>query len=169
MQRYIRPIYDRTAIDITNKTAKAYFNIADWKRVYNNLGNAINLEEVIEGNGIVLPVIAEPTITTIPTVSIFNAMLLALEELRLNLIGYLPSLTTNIKHDWVAGSGSVAPDYKDVNLWEQTIDIIYNNIGAASGYTGWVADSGSPVRRNRSGVAISGAGLTRNNGFVKYA
>jgi len=36
---------------------------------------------------------------------------------------------TSIKDDYIAGINEDAPDYNDVNLWEETIDIIWTEYG----------------------------------------
>ena len=59
---YKTPITDRTLTDITTKTAKAFFNVADWVRIY---GNAEIINAIVsELNGaITFDAITEPTVT----------------------------------------------------------------------------------------------------------
>ncbi len=174
--RYTTAIYDRKYSDVYYKTSKGYFNVSDWLRIYENTRNLDTLYGALQGSSIGfvgLPNIAEPLITSFPSVSSFNALLNCIEQIRLDAVGLTPNvsinaLTTVIKHDWQAGWDKDAPKYTDVNLWEKTIEIIYLNIADAVGYTP-VPPTGSPVRRARCGVAQTGIGLTRNNGFSQYA
>lgn len=166
--RYTEPIKDRTATDITNKTAKAFFNIADWQRIYNNTQITKALVDFLLSINVTFDTLTTPTITTIPTVAQLNTLLANIERIRLAVEPTVTGLSI-IKDDWEYGFGKESPDYLNVNDWENVLDVIYNTIGAESGYTGWMPDSGSPVRRARAGVATSGTGLTRNNYFRRYA
>jgi hypothetical protein len=150
---YVTPIFDRTLADITNKTSKAYFNVADWVRVN---GNAEYIKELIEsflGISIQLDTVSTPTTATIPTVTDLNTLLANIEHLR--TVSEVIQ-TTAIKHDWVAGIGEKAPDYLDVNKWEQTIDVICHVYSNYDDYA---------LRFPRTGIAKSGVGRTRNNKF----
>lgn len=160
--KYTEPVYDRVLSDVTNKTAKGYFNLADWIRIYGNAELIHALEEVILSNGLTFTEIATPTITTIPTVDDINTLLVNIETVR----ALFPTGAglVELKTDW---GGNASPTYKDVNDWERNIDLLLALI--IEGYSGWIPDSGSPVRRHRAGVAVSGVGLTRNNGFRRYA
>lgn len=187
--RYTTPITDRTALDVTNKTAKAFFNVADWQRIYNNTQVTKALVDLLLSINITFNTVVTPTILTIPTVTELNTLLANIERIR--IASNLPSITglTEITSAWLAGSSVDAPDYLDVNEWEQVLDIVFAVIGysveyavycgvAAVGqprfyqhrfrqYT-WVADAVSPVRRARTGIATSASGLTRNNSWRKY-
>lgn len=187
--RYITAISDRTALDITNRTAKAFMNVADWQRIYNNAQMADTLVSFLLSTGITFDAIADPTITTIPTVTQLNTLLANIERVR--VASGLPAITglVEITSIWTAGSAANAPDYLDVNTWEQVLSIIYLTIGLSVEYSvycgvsatgqprfyqhrfrqyGWVLPSPSPVRRARTNAAACGAGLTRNNGFRRY-
>ncbi len=160
--KYTTPIYDRILSDVTNKTAKGYFNLADWIRIYGNAKLIHALEEVILSSSLLFTEIATPTITTIPTVDNINNLLINIETIR----ALFPAGVglVDLKTDW---GGNASPTYKEVNDWERNIDLLLALI--IDGYSGWIPDSGSPVRRHRAGVAVSGVGLTRNNGFRRYA
>lgn len=188
--KYIEPITDRTATDITNKTAKAYFNLIDWNRIN---GNTLIVEALVEfllSIGISNTSLSVPTITTIPTVAQINSLITNINNI-LAASG-LPALTglADLKDDWTAGSGSISPDYEDVNDWEDVLDIIFNNIGKSVEFTvycgvasvgqtrfyqhrwrqyGWVPESETPVRVPRVNVGDCGSGLMRQNGFRRYA
>lgn len=165
--RYIEPIKDRTITDVTSKTAKAFFNVADWQRIYNNTQITKALVDFLLSISVTFDTLTTPTITTIPTVAQLNTLLANIERIRLAVEPTVTGLPI-IKDDWEYGIGKESPDYLDANDWENVLDVIYNTIGIESGYTGWISDSGSPVRRARAGVATSGTGLTRNNYFRRY-
>ncbi len=167
--KWIEPVVtDRALSDVTNKTSKGYFNIADWERIDNNARVAKALVDFLLSIDVSYGATITPDITTIPTVTNLNTLLTNIENLRIAIDAYPITGVVAIRNDWQAGPGQAAPDYEDANDWERNIDLIYNGIGDASGYSGWIPDSMSPVRRARANVAISGAGLTRNNGFRRY-
>jgi hypothetical protein len=187
--RYIEPINDRTALDVTNKTTKAFFNIADWLRVYNNTQVVNALVSFLLSMGITFNAVGEPTITTFPTVTDVNTLLANIERIR--LAAQLPAITglVEITSAFTEGGAGNAPDYLDANDWENALHIILNAFPAMVEYvvfcgvgaTGqprfyqhrfrqyaWVALSASPTRLTRLGFATSGTGLTRNNSFRRY-
>jgi hypothetical protein len=188
--KYITPIYDRTADDVTNKTAKAFFNVADWQRVYNNQQVTKALLDFLLSINIPFNTLTAPSMTTIPTVAELNALLENIEQIRAD--SNLPAITglTAIKTDWAEGSSADSPDYLDVNDWERVLHIIFGSIAASVEYAvycgvantgqprfyqhrfrqfaGWVQPSVTPTRKARAGISSSGAGLTRNNGFRRY-
>ena len=185
--KYRTPIIDRIAQDVEDETSKAHFNVADWTRVYENSEYVTELVNILNCAGIVFDDLAYPTITTIPTIAEFNAMLANIERLRLAC--GMDGLTA-IKDDWKEGTASDAPDYLNANEWERVIDIILNSIGASVDYqihcgvsatgqprfyqarwrifTGYIPDAGSPTRKPRTGIATCGVGLTRNNSYRRY-
>jgi len=126
---YVTAITDRVLSDITTPTSKGYFNVVDWNRVYGNAQVTSSLVEILLSIPIVFNTVAEPTITTIPTANGVNALTGNIERLRLEVITDLPALTTEIKDDW---GGTLSPKYTDVNLWESTIDAIWDYYNGAS-------------------------------------
>lgn len=187
--KYITPVYDRTALDVTNRTAKGFLNVADWQRVYNNAQVTKALVDFLLSISITFDTLTEPTITTIPTVSELNTLLANIDRIRIN--SALPAISglVEIKDDWTAGSSADTPTYLDVNDWEQVLNVIFTMIGYSVEYIiycgvattgqprfyqhrwrmfGWVEPSATPVRRSRVNVATSGTGLTRTNGFRRY-
>lgn len=167
--KYIEAITDRTQTDITNKTAKAYFNIIDWRRIDNNSRVAKLLVDFILSINVTFNAVIEPTITTIPAVTDINELLENIESLRLSTIAYPITGVVEIKDDYAEGIGVTSPDFENANSWENNIHLIYCGIGTASGYTAWIPPSATPVRRARANVATCGAGATRQNYFRRYA
>ncbi|MBV5322625.1 MAG: hypothetical protein JZU60_02170 [Ilumatobacteraceae bacterium] len=187
--KYVTPVFDRTLDDITNRTTKAFFNIADWTRISGN-AEAVNiLVNFLSKTSIVFNPVTNQLITSIPTAAELNTLLANIERIRVTCS--LPAITglVEIKDDWVAGRTADAPDYETVNDWERVLDILLSaNIESADYrvYCGvsnagqprfyqhqfrqyaFVQPSSSPVRRSRTQNAIAGAGLTRNNGFRRY-
>ena len=128
---YIPAITDRVLSDVTPPiTSKGYFNVSDWERINGNTRYARNLAEVMLDITILLSNLTTPTITVFPSFTSFNALLGNIESLRLMVIGEsIAGAETEIKDDYTGGAGSDAPDYQDVNLWESTIDAIWNYYG----------------------------------------
>lgn len=130
---YVTPVTDRTAADVAAKNTKAHFNIADWIRIYRNAQIVNSLVEIlIEDGPLSFPVVSTPAITSIPSVTDFDNLLLSIETFRtanslLNAVA-----PTAIKYNWIAGVGQPAPKYTDVNLWESTIDAIWDYLNGSS-------------------------------------
>ena len=186
---YITPITDRTQADIDARTSKAFFNVADWVRIYGNAKQVHDLFVVL-GFSVPFNTLSTPTQVTIPSVHTFNSFLENIETLRVAAgLPVIPGLT-EIKVDWLEGSSAESPDYLDANDWERVLDILYNNIGFTLDYViycgvanagqprfyqhrwrqfgGWVLPSLSPVRRPRTGIAIMGTRLMRQNKWRQY-
>jgi hypothetical protein len=121
---YVTPVTDRTSADIAARNSKAFMNVVDWTRIYNNSQLVNSLAAIMLGTGITFDVIALPTITTIPSVTNLNLLTGNIERIRVAVAAVLPSLT-EIKDDYIAGAGEVAPRYTDVNLWESTLDAVW--------------------------------------------
>lgn len=187
---YTQPVYDRTLDDIENQTAKAFFNVADWMRIHRNTQIAGELMAFLLSVNISFDTVELPTITTIPTVAQLNTLLANIERVRVSTC--LPEISgvAEITHNWQAGSSMSAPTYLNANEWERVLDMIYCSIARAVEYQpycgvfssgqarfyqhrfrqfpAWITSSIAPVRHARAGIAISGAGLTRANGFRRY-
>lgn len=133
---YTTPIYDRTAEDITSLTSKAYFNVADWARIYDNAEAAHALVESLLNIIVVFDEVVPPTMETIASVTALNTLLANIERLR--LASTLPAIIglVAIKYTWLAGANEEVPDYSIVNSWEQVIDIIYTSVPRALEY--WI-------------------------------
>lgn len=125
---YTTPVTDRTQTDITTRTSKAFMNVADWLRIYGNAKLTNSLAEIMLDAAIQFDEVADPAITTISDVTDFNTLLANLERLRLAVAGEsIPGTSTEIKDDYEAGPGKDAPDFTDVNLWESTVDAIWEH------------------------------------------
>lgn len=188
--RYITPITDRELLDITNRTSKAFLNIADWIRIYNNAELTKILVDFLLGTSTTFDAVSTPTVFTKPTVTQLNTLLANMNRVR--IASGLPEITglSELKADWLEGSSADAPDYIDVNAWETFIDTIFNCIGlsmeyriycgvSATGqprfyqyrfrqYSGWVQPAVSPHRRARTGFAVCGSGLRQTNKYRRY-
>lgn len=124
---YITPITDRTSTDIINRTAKAFWNVEDWERVYNNSQLVNGLASAMLGESIDFDDLAAPTITTIPTAGEFNLFLANIERIRVAVQSeFIPGTETEIEDAWIAGDNEDAPDYNDANLWEFVLDAIWD-------------------------------------------
>jgi hypothetical protein len=187
--KHIPAIFDRTALDITNRTAKAFLNVSDWQRIYNNAQVANTLVSFLLSIDIVFDEVAEPTITTIPTVTQLNTLLANIERIRLaSGLPAIPGLV-EITSNWTAGSAADAPDYLDINAWEQVLSIIFFTAGLSVEYVIYcgISNAGQPrfyqhqfrqykwvpshfpaKRKGRTGISIAGAGLKRNSKYRRY-
>jgi len=126
---YITPITDRDAADIAAQNSKAYWNAADWERVYNNSRLTRDLTEILLSAPIAFTHLPTVTVATVPYGADFTnflAFLTNIETLRLAVVGEsIPGTSTEINDNWIPGRDQDAPDYMDANLWESTIDAIW--------------------------------------------
>ena len=152
---YTTPITDRDAADIAAQNSKAFWNVADFTRVYDN-AVAVNAHLLSEfGAVIAFTTISTPTTTTIDTITRLNNFTGNIELMRAwvvaNTAFYPAALDTEIIDDWAAGQSEAAPNYINANRWESHLDLMYNL---------------EQYRRVAvTGIAITNAGLTRNQGF----
>ncbi|MBT6322568.1 MAG: hypothetical protein HOJ31_10330 [Anaerolineae bacterium] len=155
---YTAPITDRTIADILAENSKAFFNVADWVRVYGNSSEVNTALTTALGITISFDTITAKTTKDIDTASQLNALLANIERMRLWLATYAPIADNDfieIKDSWLGGFDNPSPDYTHVNTWEKVMDIIYQIY--KSPYT--------VTRSPRTGVAGCGSGITRNNLF----
>lgn len=188
--KYLEPITDRAALDIANRTAKAFFNASDWERIYGNAEYINVMIETLINVTTPFTTVTHPTMNSIPTVTDFNTLLENLNLMRIS--AGLASVTelAALKADWAAGANEDAPDYLDVNEWEEFIQIIMRLLGTIVSYQiycgvgavgqprfyqhrwrvyPFVQNDPSPTRKARCGIATCGAGLKRNNKYRRYA
>ncbi|RUM41396.1 MAG: hypothetical protein DSY80_08955 [Desulfocapsa sp.] len=126
---YTTPIYDRDAADIAAQNSKAFWNVADWARVYNNTTEARDaINSALGITTVTLDALTTPTTADIPTASELNGIPTNIERLRSWLATNAPIADDDfveIKDDYSAGQSETAPDYIAVNSWEKVIDLIY--------------------------------------------
>src|SRR5574341_1195953 len=97
---YITPVTDRVLSDVTNRTTKGFFNIADWNRIYNNAQLASGLASIQKGVNIPFgDCPATRVITDIPSATHVNTLLQSIELMRQEMVSLIPTLTTVIKYD----------------------------------------------------------------------
>ncbi len=155
---YVPPITDRTQADILAKNSKAYQNVSDWVRQYDNSEEAHDAIEAALGVLIDFDTISAVVNTDIPTIAEINEFLANIERLRLWVETYAPiddSDFIEVKDDWLAGQSNPAPTYMHVNSWEKVVDLIYQIYKAPY----------SVERVPIGGIATCGAGLTNQNWF----
>lgn len=185
---WITPITDRVLADITNRTAKGFFNVVDWLRIDNNVKYVGTLISVLKGVGVDYTDLADPTTTTIPTAADINDFVENIEALR--LASNLPTAfgMVALKTDYTSGESAETPDYEDVNDWENNLLILYNYLIKSAAYevfcgvgevgqvrfwqnrfrTPFAQPSAPNLRRPRCGVSTSGTGLQRQNKWRQY-
>jgi len=185
--KYINPVMNRNADDIENQTSKAYFNVVDWQRIYNNALFVRYIVEIIRQNTSVFTTIATPNMASIPSVDDLNTLIA-----NINLIGGASELTdlNDLKANWKENNAYENPDYENANEWEQQLEyirsmmienaaqyMIYAGVGNAGQARFWqvrwrtfgfVQPSTAPVRLARTGIATCNTNLTINNGFRRY-
>jgi hypothetical protein len=184
---WITPITDRALSDILNRTAKGFFNVLDWSRIYGNAEYVCTLIEVLKSINVDCPVLETPTTATIPNAEDINDFLEGLETLRIASTLSNPDLVV-LKTDYTSGESAETPDYEDVNSWENNLLILKNFLIRSSAYevfcgvaeagqirfwqnrfrTPFIQPTAPNTRRVRCGVAICGTGLTRQNGMRGY-
>ncbi len=127
---YTTPITDRDAADIAAQNSKAFWNVADWVRVY---GNSLETNTHLNSEfstSISFDAISAVVNTDIPTIAEINEFLANIERMRAwvvdNTVFYPAALDTEIKDDYTAGQSETAPSYINVNRWESHIDLMYN-------------------------------------------
>jgi hypothetical protein len=140
------PIYDRSATDILNRTSKAFFNVVDWMRVYNNCIEIRTLFDTLGYRSCTLNVIAEPTTVTIPTPADFNK--LVENVVMLQDVASFPETVglVTLKYDYTGGSNADAPNYQDINSIEENTYLLYTMVQTISDYAVQcgVANCGQP-------------------------
>jgi hypothetical protein len=121
---WVTPIYDRTLADVTGRTSKAYFNVADWSRIYGNIDYLHDLFVTMMGVDVTLAALTTPTITTIPTVADINALIEEIDLLR-QATSFQPSAgVVPLIYDYQAGNMVPSPSYISVNDWEKDLDLM---------------------------------------------
>ena len=130
---HVTAVTDRTALDITNRTSKAFMNVADWVRVYGNAELVNSLTSIMANVLITFGQLATPTITSIPAITDVNTLAGNIELTRLAAVADgVTGISTEIKDNYVGGAQGDSPKYTDVNLWESTLDAIWIYYDGAS-------------------------------------
>lgn len=126
---YTTPITDRNAADIAARNSKAFMNVVDWSRIYDNSKLVHDIVEIETAQVIAFTTISTPTTSTIPTITDVNALTGNIELTRFIFFGDIsnstPGTLVEIKDDYEAGASKPIFDYRDVNLWESTLDAMW--------------------------------------------
>lgn len=157
---YVTAVTDRSQSDISSQTAKAFFEVADWVRVYDNAFIVNALIAAVYSQALTFDTVAVPTTVTVPTKTNLNLLLANIERMRLWVFSNHPDdvndpLFVEVKDDWDEGAFVLAPDFTNANRWEKVLDIMHVFLAASN------------VRRRipRAGIAQAGVGLIRNDKF----
>ena len=125
-----QPITDRALTDIQHRTAKAFWNVADWQRLSTNTDLVSDGVYAYGGVSVALHTLTPPSVTTFPKSSDINQMIENIQRLRAGAALDLPPL----KHDYAPGLGAVAPDFHAANAWETALEQLYDAIPRAYAY-----------------------------------
>ena len=79
---YTTPITDRDYADILAQNSKAFFNVADWTRIYNNADHVNDQVNSYYGSSVAFTAVSSPTDDDISTIADFNTLLGNIEALR---------------------------------------------------------------------------------------
>lgn len=118
------PIYDRTLTDVQIKALKAYFNLVDWTRIYENADVVHNMINWLIDADVTFTTITVPLLVSIPDVSDFNILLENMERVRLAAPDPEWGDLKELRTDWSEGNRVESPNYEDVNDWERNLYIL---------------------------------------------
>lgn len=188
---FTNPIMDRSATDITNRTAKAFFNVADWVRIYNNAQAAQALIQALNEISISFTTVSAPTTLSMAQAAAINTLCQNIENIRAG--SGLPAIPgiAELETAWATGQRATSPNYITVNQWEETIETLRTGIIGAVEYRiycgvaepgqsrfrqnlfrrfQWVEPLVSWTRQARAGVpgSTTGSSLMRQNSFRRY-
>jgi hypothetical protein len=143
---FAEPVVDRAQSDIDDRTAKGFFNLSDWDRIYDNCKIARDTVQAALGVSIAFSEIGYPGAQDMPGKTMINALVGNINAVSAAL-GYQYGITR--LRTWADGNlGSLT--FSDINKWEQTLETILTLYSH---------------RKARVGVASTGSGLTRQNKF----
>jgi len=182
------PVTDRVLADVTNRTSKGFLNVVDWLRIDGNVVYVRTLIQVLKNVGVDYNDLPEPSATSIPTAADINDFVENIEALRIASTLARPDLVV-LKTNYTSGESAETPDYEDVNAWENNLLILKNFLVRSSAYevfcgvaevgqarfwqnrfrTPFIQATAPNARRVRCGVAVCGAGLTRQNKWRGYS
>ena len=75
-----------------------------------------------------------PTITHFPTAAEINQLVHNIETVRTGAGVPLEIGLSVLKTTWLPGNGAPAPDYTDVNAWEENLRLLHALLPVAAGY-----------------------------------
>lgn len=184
MNSWKAPITDRNLDDISNRTSKAFFNVADWLRINDDARIVTAIANVMHGLGLEFNELTQPTTTVFPSAADINAFITNIEQSRSALMFPVSSVVP-LKTDWQPGNGATAPNYQTVNDWEKDVNLLRDYLRYAADWNIGCGVSGCGEVRYwqvrfrtwnkfiepatdlhivpRSGVSVSGSGLMRQN------
>lgn len=126
------PITNRSQADINAQNSKAFLNVADWNRIYDNSVVVQGLFTSEIGYTFDFDTQSAQTTADVPTRTLLNQMLANIERMRFWSATYLgdyifpDSLFVEIKDDWLDGHTNTAPNFTHVNSWEYVLLVMYN-------------------------------------------
>lgn len=127
---YTTAVTDRTQADIIAQNSKAYMNVADWTRIYNNADEVNGMFLSVLGESITFDTISVPTTASVFGITELNKLTGNIERMRLWMATNMPGAITDaefveVKDDWDEGHAVQAPNFVNVNRWEKVLDLMY--------------------------------------------
>lgn len=153
------PVYDRTATDVTNKTVKGYFNLADYNRITANTTFLKDLVLSLYGWTATLNTVPSGSQSLMPTSTNINNMVLNLAVVW--TASKLDYTFTALKSDYQPGYGRENPTWSTVNDWEKRLyDMRITMVASGKAQTmcgvGTAGQSTTWQRRWRINPAVAG-------------
>ena len=137
---YTTPIIDRTQSDITAKNSKAFLNVTDWERIYENALETNNCIAAKTGTNVEFTEIGAISTATVPTKTMVNTLCGNIENMRVWEESIFGLGLAAVKHNWLEGYSQPAPSYTHVNQWENTVDKIYWAVDGLVLITAYIVD-----------------------------
>ncbi len=131
---WLPSITDRDAADLIARVPKAFFNVEDWMRIDQHTLYCQEQILALLGVDVTLNTLTVPDITTIPTAAEINELIENIDRLRLAVSFPAALGLVALDYDYEAGTGAVAPDYEDVNAWENDLKLLKEGLEQAAGY-----------------------------------
>lgn len=124
---YQTPVTDRSPADLAARNSKAFFNLTDYIRIYENARLTRAWAQYTTGFPIPFTTIEYPTMLTDPRTIVLKLRDLAsnIEALRDQFAASIPGLEQQVKTDWEAGTNKPGIDYIHLNQWEKIVDDIW--------------------------------------------
>lgn len=131
---WVNPIFDRAITDINNRTAKGFFNVVDWTRINGNTGEVKFRVLSMLGLNVSTVTLTVPITSQHPAADDINALIANIELVRDGACLPMAVGLVDLKQDYQAGNGTVAPSFVEVNDWERNLNLLYTLLPNTANY-----------------------------------